>query len=134
MTASDQPLTSGVRDPDDPGRWLVCPWPTTASFCDVVHHFLIAYVNRLHADSSAARQLAYFRSYEAALRSAPTHELTYAVDWQWRDELLACVARCVALHQEKPSAERPPATGKAGQLRFNAPATIPAPARRDQPS
>ncbi|QIZ38305.1 hypothetical protein [Saccharopolyspora sp. ASAGF58] len=80
---------NGIPDPDDPGRWLVRPWPTNASFCNVVRHFLNVYVWRLVQDTDVRRQLDYFSAYRAALENASTHELTCAADWQWREELLA---------------------------------------------
>lgn len=75
-------LTPGISDPERPDVWLVRPWPAGASFCEVVQHFLTAYVWRLLGDTSTARQLAYFEGYEAALAVASTHELTYAADWR----------------------------------------------------
>ncbi len=97
-------LTRGIPDPDHPGRWLVWPWPVQASFCDVVRHFLRAYVPGLLAERGVARQLAYFEGYAAALAVAPTHELTYAADWQWHDELAGCIGDCVAIFRERAAA------------------------------
>ncbi|MBB5158126.1 hypothetical protein [Saccharopolyspora phatthalungensis] len=97
---------TGIPDPGDPGRWLVRPWPANASFCEVVRHFLNAYVWRLLQDTDVRRQLDYFSGYRAALENAPTYELTCAADWQWREELLAVVGRCVDLFEAQRCGER----------------------------
>lgn len=89
---------NGIRDPERPERWLVRPWPVDAGYRAVVGHFLVAY---FHVDYGASRQLAYFRGYQAALAAAPTDELTCRMDWQWRDELIHCVAQCVADCEDK---------------------------------
>jgi hypothetical protein len=68
-------LPTGIPDPERPDLWLVCPWPARAGFCDVVRHFLMAYVYGLQGERSVARQLAYFEGYAAALEAAPTHDL-----------------------------------------------------------
>jgi hypothetical protein len=92
--------STGISDPDDPGRWLVRPWPVRASFCEVVHHFLMAYVWRLE-DASTVRQLAYFEGYRAALDAAPADELSHSGAWRWRDELLGCIEDCVTQYRDK---------------------------------
>src|SRR5258708_6085699 len=117
-------LTSGILDPDRPALWLVWPWPVGASFCDVVRHFLTTYVGGLQSDRSVARQLAYFEGYAAALAVASTHELTYAADLRWHDELVACVADCVAVFREKQSAAGLAATNIVPRLLPGAPASI----------
>lgn len=94
---ADQP-TTGVRNPERPEWWLVRPWPPGAGFCAVVRHFLTAY---FHIDRGVAHQLAYFRGYQAALAAAPTDELTLPGDRQWHDELVSCIADCVAVFENK---------------------------------
>ncbi|HEX5405526.1 MAG TPA: hypothetical protein VFX16_24895 [Pseudonocardiaceae bacterium] len=106
MAAPSQP-TGGIPDPDQPGLWLVCPWPTTASFREVVRHFVRAYFWQLEGDTSAARQLAYFKGYQAALAAASTHELTYAASWRWHDELMRWIDICIAQFSSKRGAELP---------------------------
>lgn len=96
---------TGIRDPDDPDRWLVLPWPVEAGFCEVVRHFLPAHV-RLLGDKNTARQLAYFEGYQAALLAASTDDLQHPTAWEWRDDLLRCTARCVAIYQGKQVEQR----------------------------
>jgi hypothetical protein len=103
MSKTDD-LATGIADPDRPDLWLVCPWPAQASFCEVVRHFLMAYVYGLQGEQSVARQLAYFEGYDMALKAASTRDLTHEVAWQWRDELMGCVGDCVAIFQEKAAA------------------------------
>jgi hypothetical protein len=86
---------TGVRDPDGVWKWLVLPWPPHATFCEVVRHFLRSYVSPLQSDPSAARQLAYFRSYQAALENAAISDLTNEIAWRWRTDLLDCITCCV---------------------------------------
>lgn len=105
--AAGRLLTAGLRDPDDPTTWLVRPWPVNATFCEVVRHFMTAFLHRLQTKPSTAALLAYYETYQTALQEASTAELTYPVAWQWRDEMLDCVGRCVAQFRAQ-SAERKP--------------------------
>jgi hypothetical protein len=88
--------STGIVDPDDPGRWLVCPWPVRATFCEVADHFLMTSVRRDFSETSVARRLAYYEGYQAALRAAPTDDLVHSIAWEWRDELLTCIDGRVA--------------------------------------
>lgn len=106
MTTSDQNLTAGIPDPLDPARWLVRPWPANASFGGVVRHFLTVYVGRLQGEHRTARQLAYWEGYQAALKEAPTDELTGPGARHWHDDMVRCVDDCVAVFREKARAER----------------------------
>jgi hypothetical protein len=90
--------TTGIRDPKNPSVWLVWPWPVDAGFGDVVRHFL-TYFWPLSGDSDPARQLAYYEGYQAALLAAPTDGVRGPGALEWRDELLACVARCVTTYR-----------------------------------
>lgn len=105
VTTSGQTLTPGIPDPLDPARWLVWPWPADANFNGVVRHFLTVYVGRLQGERSTARQLAYWEAHQAALKEAPTHELTGPGAWHWHDDMVRCVDDCVAIFQEKARAE-----------------------------
>ena len=96
--------TTGIRDPENPDRWLVWPWPAEAGFCEVVRHFL-ASVWPLFRDTNPARQLAYYEGYQAALLAASTDDLHGPGAMEWRDELLSCVARCVTTHREQVQAD-----------------------------
>ncbi len=98
-------LTPGIPDPDRLGWWLVSSWEVDASFCEVVRHFLTAYVGGLQGERSVARQLAYWEGYQAALKEAPTDELVGAGAWQWHDDMVRCVDDCVAVFREKARAE-----------------------------
>ena len=90
--------TTGIRDPENPDHWLVWPWPDEAGFCEVVRHFLNACWPLL-GDSDPARQLAYYEGYQAALLAASTEYLHGPGAWEWRDGLLAAVARCIARYR-----------------------------------
>ncbi|HEY1572592.1 MAG TPA: hypothetical protein VGG05_14710 [Pseudonocardiaceae bacterium] len=95
---------TGILDPEDPSRWLVCPWPARANFSEVVRHFLMACLERLQGGSSRARQLAYFEGYRAALSASRGDDPRRAVARDWRDALLECVDRCVmAMRTEQAS-------------------------------
>jgi hypothetical protein len=118
--------STGIPDPDDPSRWLVRPWPIRASFCEVVHHFLMAYVWRLE-DASTACQLAYFEGYRAALTAVLTDELTDPTTWHRHDELLGSIDACVTQYQDKQTAHGIAAKAAVRQLRPGAPAAIPTP-------
>lgn len=104
---NQQALGHGVPDPHDPSRWLVRPWPTSATFCEVVRHFLNAYMWRLQGHASTAQLLAYFKSYQAALHAASTEEPTCVTAWQWRDELLTCIANCIVQYQDQNAGQAP---------------------------
>lgn len=93
--------TTGIANPDKPGHWLVPPWPTKASFSDVVRHFLRFYLWR---DTNTAHLLAYFEGYQAALEAAPTDKLTNPSDRRWHEDLLDCIGRCVRQFQEERAA------------------------------
>lgn len=86
---------TGVPDPDGVWKWLVLPWLPESTFSEVVRHFMRSYVL---SEPSAARQLAYFTSYQAALKAAPTTDLTHDLAWRWRDDLLDCIACCVNVY------------------------------------
>jgi len=60
---------------------------------------------RLQSDTSTARQLAYFEGYQAALNAAPLHELKHSTSWQWRDDLLGCIAECIATFRAEQAAK-----------------------------
>jgi hypothetical protein len=94
--------TTGIANPDKPGHWLVPPWPTKASFSDVVRHFMRFFLWR---STNTAHLLAYFEGYQAALETAPTDELTYESDQRWCADLRDCIARCVRQFQEMRTAE-----------------------------
>lgn len=118
----------GIPDPDDPGRWLVRPWPVRASFCEVVHHFLKAYVWRLEG-AGTVHQLAYFEGYQAALEAAPTNDSTRPTAGRWHDELLRCVGDCVTQFRDKRTTQGLQAKSKSKatvrQLRSETLTTIP---------
>jgi hypothetical protein len=96
--------STGILDPDDPGRWLVCPWPARATFCEVVDYFMMAGLWRGFSDVSVASRLAYYEGYQAALRAAPTDDLVHSVAWEWRDELLTCIDGRVAHYRAEHAA------------------------------
>ena len=98
-------LTTGIANPDKPGHWLVPPWPTDATFSDVVRHFL-RYT--LWRNKNTAHLLAYFEGYQAALHSAPTDELPYAFYRHWCADMRDCVSRCVRIYRERRAAEIQP--------------------------
>jgi hypothetical protein len=96
----DPAAVNGIRDPDDPDRWLVPPWPIDAGFCEMVRHFLPAHV-RLLGDTRVARQVAYFEGYQAALLAAPTDDLRHPTARKGRDELLGSIAQGTATYRAK---------------------------------
>lgn len=104
MTVTSE-ATSGIPNTSRPGHWIVPPWRAGASVCGVVRHFLRFYPRH---DTGIANQLAYYEGYQAAMEAAPTYELTYPCDWHWYEDLRACVAHCVAIHQ----GQRAPESGK----------------------
>jgi hypothetical protein len=118
--------TTGIPDPDKPDFWLVTPWASGATFCEVVRHFLTAYVWWLQSETSTARLLAYFKGYAAALDAAPRRELTDAAAWHWHDELVDAVAVCVHIFSERRQAELKQAGRNARPL----PPGVPEPVRR----
>ncbi|HEX3649538.1 MAG TPA: hypothetical protein VHV49_14015 [Pseudonocardiaceae bacterium] len=97
--------TTGIRDPEKPNVWLVWPWPVEAGFCKIVRHFLTC-LWPLFGDTNPARQLAYYEGYQAALLAATTDDLRGPGALEWREELLACVARCVTTHRAQVQAGR----------------------------
>jgi hypothetical protein len=101
----DPTAVTGIRDPGDLGRWLVVPWPVTAGFCEVVRHFLPAHAGLL-GDKRTDRQVAFFEGYQAALLAASTDDLRHPTAWHWRDELLGCLAECVAIYRVKQAEQR----------------------------
>jgi hypothetical protein len=91
--------TNGIPSRTNPGRWLVPPWPTGASVCTVVEHFLRF---RPHIDTSTADRVAYYEGYAAALDDASTHELTDSCSWRWYQDLRDSIARCVTSSAGQP--------------------------------
>jgi hypothetical protein len=120
-----EPMTPGIPDPDDPGRWLVRPWPVSAGFCEVVRHFVMASFSGIYDSSSTIRRLVYFEGYQAALSTASNHELTDPGAWQWHDELVGCIADCVAIFQAKAMVEGLEQRPRVRRLQPPAPASIP---------
>lgn len=102
----DRATTSGIRDPEDSGRWLVRPWPVRASFGEVVSHFMMAYAVKIQG-GTISHQLAYFQGYLAALQNAPADEPTHPSDCRRRDEMIACIADCLAVLEDKQSTTGP---------------------------
>lgn len=98
-------LTAGIPDPEQRAEWLVRPWPVRASFCDVVQHFQMAWYWRLVAETTPARDWAYYEGYQAALLAAPAPSMEYAATKRWYDDMLDCTARCVAIFRNKYVAE-----------------------------
>jgi hypothetical protein len=92
VTVTADPRT-GIPDPDKPGWWLVPPWEAGASFCDVVRHFLR--FDPWSGGASSNNQPAYYAGYRTALETAPTYELAHSTSWEWRDELLDWIQKCV---------------------------------------
>jgi hypothetical protein len=87
---------TGVRDPQDPDRWLVTPWPAHATVGEVVGHFDRA-TTQFHADTSTARLLAFHEGLRAALAAASTDEFT---DWDRHGYLLNCADLGVAIFRD----------------------------------
>ena len=79
---------TGVRDPENPDRWLVAPWPVDASFGDVVQHFDQASTTQFHAGAGTACLLAFHEGLRAALAASPTGEFTDQADRDRRGYLL----------------------------------------------
>ncbi len=78
---------TGVRDPENPDRWLVAPWPADASFGDVVQHFDRASATQFHAGTSAACLLA-------------SGAFTDQADWDRRGYLLNCAELGVTIFRD----------------------------------
>jgi hypothetical protein len=66
---------NGIRDPDDPHRWLVPPWPRQAGICEVLDHFghRLGWLSPYWTDT---QRLVFHEAYLAAMTAAPKHELT----------------------------------------------------------
>lgn len=97
------PLTKGVPNPERPEHWLVTPWPQSASYSVVVGHFL-----RWHPwdTDNAEVRLRYYQALQAALEVAPTHDLIYACDRSWQQEMQRCITRCITSYQAERETQR----------------------------
>jgi len=95
-------LTTGIPNPDMPGRWIVPPWSVSASVCEVVSHFLRFVPSD---DASAAQKLAYYKGYLAVIEAVPTQELTHHYIRRWYEDLRECIGRCVTRYQDKYAAD-----------------------------
>ena len=93
MTQTDAPAQPGIRHPDDPGRWLVPPWPTDASARELVQHFQ-RFQPAIHAVS--AIQAAYYSRYAAELAAVPSGELADGLSYKRYGELLGAINRAAA--------------------------------------
>jgi hypothetical protein len=89
---------TGVRDPEDPDRWLVAPWPAHASLNDVVQHFQSAGTTEA---TSIVRLLAFHEGLRAALAAAPTGEFTDPDDWDRRGYVLNCADLGVSIFRDQ---------------------------------
>ena len=78
----------GVRDPEEPGRWLVEPWPADTSFGDVLEHFQRASLARLPSDGSLDRLLAFHQGLRAAPAATPIGDVTDQDRVGWCEDLL----------------------------------------------
>lgn len=105
VVADPGPLTKGVPNPEQPGHWLVTPWPQGASYCTVVGHFL-RWLPHHSEWTNAGLMVRYYRAFQAALDVAPTHELIYACDRSWAEQMQRCIARCVEQYQAEWEAAR----------------------------
>ncbi|HEY3610418.1 MAG TPA: hypothetical protein VGL06_23155 [Pseudonocardiaceae bacterium] len=94
-------IGTGVRDPEDPDRWLVAPWPADATFGAVLHHFRQASVARLPSDGGIARLLAFHEGFRAALAAAPIEEFTDQDQHDWCGHILDCAELSVTLFQNQ---------------------------------
>ncbi|HYS35329.1 MAG TPA: hypothetical protein VEO01_06775 [Pseudonocardiaceae bacterium] len=92
---------TGVRDPEDPDRWLVSPWPADTSFLGVMQHFQQASTTQLPTGTSIARLLAFEESFRTALAAAPTKEFTDQAQWNWRGYMLELADLSVTLLQDQ---------------------------------
>jgi hypothetical protein len=94
--------TTGIPKPDEPGRWLVPPWPANASFDQIVRHFL----NRTPSSLDNTRhQLAYWDGYRIALASAPTDRLRRDGHAWWITDMRKAVDTCAQVYREKLATE-----------------------------
>jgi hypothetical protein len=91
---------TGVRDPEDPDRWLVAPWSTDASFDDVFDHFQQVSRTRLPTDGSTVRLLAFHEGFSAALAAAPIDECASQAHRDWRDDMQEVADRAVRLFRK----------------------------------
>jgi hypothetical protein len=123
---------TGVPNPDKPGWWIVPPWEAGASFCDIVRHFLR--FDPWRGGASRGHQLTYYTAYLTALKAAPTSELTHATSWEWRDELLSCIAKCVANYRAKSVTECLHNKVTVRRSQPGPPATSPTPAHQKHAS
>jgi hypothetical protein len=92
---------TGVRDPQDPDRWLVEPWPPDTNVGDVLEHFQRASLARLPADGSIDRLLAFHQGLRAALEAAPAEDVTDEDRLDWCEGLLEVADLSVTLFQEQ---------------------------------
>ena len=94
----DAQLTAGVRDPDDPTKWLVFPWPVDATFSEVVEHFhyqSVCTMWTLTSQPTPEQVATYYLALDAALDVASTPRLLANVDDHWIADMRTAVARCV---------------------------------------
>jgi hypothetical protein len=89
----------GVRDPEEPDRWLVAPWPANASLWDVAQHFQQVTSTQFGTDTSNARLLAFHEGLYAALESAPTDEFADQTELDRRSYVLSCADLGVRVFQ-----------------------------------
>ncbi|HEX3780342.1 MAG TPA: hypothetical protein VHX38_11790 [Pseudonocardiaceae bacterium] len=83
--------TTGIRNPRNPGVWLVPPVAAGADVHAVVRHFS-RFRPALHA--CAEIQSAYYQGFAVVLAAIPSAELLDAVTWRWYQSLLTSVGRC----------------------------------------
>jgi hypothetical protein len=96
---------AGVPDPENPGQWLVSPWPPDAGFWDVVEHFQRASLMRLPHEDGTPCQWAFHEGLRAALVVAPTTEIEHPAQWYWCGHLLGRVERDVSRYRQRYVAE-----------------------------
>ncbi|HET6214005.1 MAG TPA: hypothetical protein VFE14_14165 [Micromonosporaceae bacterium] len=104
---------TGIPNPDMPGDWLVPPWPTSATFSDVVRHFVSYHQLR---NTNTAHLVAYFEGFQAALEAARADEWTDAMHLRWCATMRDCVTRCARLHREQRMAEIQRANDRISKL------------------
>jgi hypothetical protein len=93
---------TGVPIPDKPGHWLVPPWPTEATFSDIVGHFVSHHQLR---NANTAHLVAYFEGFQAALEAAPVDEWTGPSHLRWCADMRDAVSRCASVYREQRIAE-----------------------------
>lgn len=93
---------TGVPNPDDPGDWLVPPWPSDATFSEVVGHFMAHHMLR---STNTTHLVTYFEGYQAALETAPADEWTDASHLRWYATMHDCVSECVRVYREQRAEE-----------------------------